>query len=125
MATPDELRRWTKEVIYAQIEQSLPEGWTFDLAASEHCFRARVKDSQGLVIWENTSFDIRLLLLDTYGWLWLRDKKPSSEVWTRRREVRPAEIPVGPVTLSGITLPDPEDLDPKEIAAVYKPYQRS
>lgn len=77
------------------------------------------EDSQTIIELEREGADKRLVLLDVFGWLWLRDMpKPSTDSpWVRKNNPTIATVTR---RFQGSHLPDPEDLDPEEIAKVHK-----
>jgi hypothetical protein len=115
MATLAEMTAWSLEEARAEIEHALPQGWVFSLSRVG-LFRAVIRDAAGVVQWSDDGYDERLLLLAAYGWLWSRDQEaPTAGPWVPRRE----ELTSRSVRNQALNLPDPEDIDPDELAAMY------
>jgi hypothetical protein len=89
------------------------EKFTFGL---EQGWVGEITNGEGLV-WESVTLDKRILLLDVYAWLWFRayPTQPSAtSPWIRRRELSRE------IVTRRATTPEPEDLDPAEVQAVYE-----
>jgi hypothetical protein len=115
----DNLASWSVEELRQQLTQILPRGWTFEQGNAEGTLWIRLLDPQGKVIWDTLHLDERTLLLDAYCWFGLRDQPrptPETSVWGRRR----GELTQRGVTQQVLSVPDPEDLDPKEVRLVYE-----
>ena len=121
MPTLEELADWDVGELHNHILSVLPEGVVFKLEPPSPYFRGIYTNQDGDILWADVNPDLRILLLDAYGWLWKKTAKVSpNSVWTpRQREVMPRPS-VGPRTLPGVSIPDPEDLDPAEITALYE-----
>jgi hypothetical protein len=100
---------------------TLPEGYDLTFAMDAGQWVARFHDNSGTVLWSGYGPDRRILLFDAYGWfLQQRGDKPRHPAWAPRS----GEIVVAPrhgakAHQSHTPIPDPEDLDPSEILAVY------
>jgi uncharacterized protein (DUF2235 family) len=115
MATLAEMTAWSIEEARAEIDSALPAGWVFT-QSHVGLFRALIRDAEGAVQWSESNYDERLLLLDTFGWLWTRTlEAPTEGPWAPRR----AELTSRSVQRHALKLSDPEDIDPDELAAVY------
>ena len=117
MATLEEMTTWAPDDIQGEILTMLPEGWRFEFIPEDQQWRARFLNAEGTILWWNTYIEPRFLLFDAFGWLFRRHHKTVNPIWTPRSQRE--FVPVGKVGLQGVTVPDPEDLDPDEIAAVY------
>lgn len=119
MPTFEEMTLWGPDEIHAQILLLLPKDWRFELLEErlELQLRALFLDAEGVEVWCNTGPDDRLLLFDAYGWLLTRDRKTVNQNWPVREPRK--HVPVGRVNPHGEPIPDPEDLNPVEIIAVY------
>lgn len=115
MPTLAEMTTWSLEDIQREIHSLLPEGWKFGWRQEEGV--AWFESDSGLIPWECTEIVPETLLLNAYGFLWRRTQKPGHPAWGSRTSR--ILVPVGGVSLLGIGVPDPEDLDPAEILAVY------
>jgi hypothetical protein len=120
MPTIEEMSAWTLDELKVEIHQALPPGWSFNYGWNEDVDGwATIHDETGKTAWETAGvWDETLLLFNAYGWLTTRNVEPKNPVWARRRGVVPKPV-VGQYSLPGVSVPDPEDLDPAEIASVY------
>jgi hypothetical protein len=110
-----EVAALSDEEIEAEIRGLLRPDERFDFF-QKHYWYAEVWRDPCESLWRNTGFDKRLLLLDAYGWLWARLNPSTSHLWTSRRQ----ELPRPPTAWKETSsVPDPEDLDPSEVDAVY------
>lgn len=115
MLGPGEVASLSEDALEAEIQGLLRPDERFDFFQKQHYWYAEVwREPESL--WRNTGFDKRLLLLDTYGWLWARLNPATSHLWTSRKQELPRPPPAWQETSS---VPDPEDLDPSEVDAVY------
>ena len=111
----------TIEEIQTAITLSLKPGWKLvvePLPTGE--WSAVLFDDGGVERWSDVHVDQRILLFNLYGWLRRESGvKPSHPMWSRRGEVQiPSQF--GRKAYQGsVNIPDPEDLDPDEIAVVY------
>jgi hypothetical protein len=124
MATLEEVVVWSLDEIRGGICELLPAGWVFEedpvgqRAARVRLLRPGEEGPQ--VEWEDTHHDLRLLLLGAYGHLWLRQHqvRPDSP-WVRRHN--PTREAVTRQVLARFPrVPDPADVDPSEVQAVYE-----
>lgn len=124
MPSVEEMTAWTTEDIEAEIRVSLPKNWQFEHGCSETGGWAIIRDEEGETKWETAMVpDERLLLFNAYGWLITRSAVPRLPAWARRKGEIPKPL-VGHFSLPGVSVPDPEDLDPAEVAAVYDKLHR-
>ena len=115
MATLAEMTAWSIEETRAEVDRLLPPGWAY---RQSHVgfFRGVICDADGVAQWDESHADERLLLLDAYGWLWTRSlSAPIQGLWATRR----TELTSRTVGQHAARVPDPEDLDPAELAMVY------
>lgn len=119
MATWAEVSTWSNDEIVQKVRELLPEGWQFKhLLDVDGAFRATIVDvASGLSQWSDEQADERLILLNAYGWLFVRKPTARNPRWVRGE----ITVPVAQQTLPTVITPqpDPEDLDPEEIDAVY------
>jgi hypothetical protein len=114
-----EMTTWSAQDVQGAILSDLPSGWQFSAKIVNGWHVAKFVDDADLVVWEEQSADQRLLFFTAYGWLHLRGHKPKIPAWKLRTgEVNPSQTIVGRAS-SHVEVPDPEDLDPAEVAAVY------
>jgi hypothetical protein len=118
MPTINEIASWTLEEIRIEILKILPAGWSFREGREERWVQAaffKTGSPETPPYWSDTHMDPRLLLLNAFGWLWVRCQKPKHPVW------RPRSAPSRVVARPTIPqVPDPSDLDPQRIRQVYE-----
>jgi len=127
MPTIEEMTAWSSDDIVAAISVSLPPGVQFDYGydrdAGTWFIRFwQVKDSKKEVLYEDWGWEQRITYLNGYGWVWARQRPPPPSIspWKpRQREVTPQAVQ----RRAHARVPDPEDLDPNEIKAVYDRYR--
>lgn len=109
----------TLEEVRQKILSFLPVGWTFEEETIGEVFRVRLRHE--VIEWEACHIDLQWLLLSACGYLWSKKHRPAPDSpWVRRHN------PIAKtVTSRMVGLPDPEDLDPKEIESVYKAQRRN
>ena len=131
MPTIEEMTAWSPRDIQVELKKLLPEGWVFEhIVSRDGFFRALVVDvsdqKKPLVQWEGDNLDERLLLFDAYGWLWMKKHPPEKRQrtpWKTRKSELTRKAVTQRVTLGKDPAPDPEDLDPNEVASIYKERQ--
>jgi hypothetical protein len=114
-----EVTAWSLEEVRQSLQQSLPDGWKLEQGSTEGYLWVRLLQSDGSEAWNTIHLDERNLLLAAYCWLLLRGQPvptPDVSAWGSRR----GELTMRGVTRRALNLPDPEDLDPDEIRAVYE-----
>lgn len=123
---PEEISAWSIEELEAEIHAALPQGWTLSSRHAsdgywEFAVKSVTEESEPLIRLERENADRRLGLLDVYGWLWLEGlpKPPAGSPWAPRRELT-VGIVTGHANVKGSSIPDPEDLDPAEVARVHQ-----
>lgn len=116
MLSLEDMAAWTLDEIRAHIRRFLPEGHTFHFGQDDG-WKARLESPDGEILWERTGLDERVLLLDAFGWLWVRRQGAPSvdSPWGRRKGPEQKLVEQPPVQI-----PDPEDLDPAEVMSVYE-----
>lgn len=130
MPTPEELLLWSNADICKQIQVLLEPNWAFDYAFdnSGGVWVARVvvkasadDDTEEKTLWEGNEPDERLVLFDAYGWLWLKTQtRPAKDSpWHRTRELTRESVS----KYINSKIPDPEDVQPDEVQAVYEEHQ--
>jgi hypothetical protein len=116
MFSLEEISSWSLDEIRFHIRELLLKGQRFSVTPTEGGWVARIEDTGGTRLWEHSGWDERILLLDAFGWLWLRQQaRPSPDSpWNRRNPLtqKSLELQLPPI-------PDPEDVDPEEVLAVY------
>jgi hypothetical protein len=113
--SPAEVTTWSVPDVLSRIADALPDGWTLGQDFDGINYQAGVLDAQGVVLWSDEHRDPKLLFLNCLGWLHTRTHKTRHPAW----KARDAEVPLYRPSISSKD-PDPPDLDPDEIAAVYK-----
>lgn len=101
--------------VEAEIERRLPPGWRLNPIWAEAGYWDYSLESpttaEWKVEWLDQGVDRKILALNAFGWLWLKDQTPSTASrWTRRQELTREAV-----TQKAQMVPDPEDLDPKVI----------
>lgn len=118
MFSLEEMASWTLEEVRHQIKELLPKGHKFGVRQLEgdEGWEAHYEDAEGNVLWRRSGLDERVLLLDAFGWLFVqqRSRPAPGSPWNKRPPVAQQPIEHRPVEI-----PDPEDLDPAEVLAVY------
>lgn len=122
MPSLEEMTIWSTEDLNRQIQLSLPSGWTMRSASEGGIYSATVLDQTGEAQWHGQRTDYRLLQLDVYGWLITRGAKSQNPAWARRDNLTPKRVGRD-IGLGGPSIPDPEDLDPEEVRAVYEKHK--
>lgn len=121
MPSFEEVSAWSEEELTVEIRLLLPPGWVLVTPPSNGYWTVSLqrKDPEGnpVVEWEDDNADKRLVLLNAFWWLWSKGlPKPTGLTpWSRAQD-----RVVKPVSLTGSKIPDPEDLNPAEIEALYK-----
>jgi len=116
MISIQEMTAWTARDIEQAIHAARPPSWRFKLEVDQGVYAATFTNAEGNVVWTLEGFDARLTLFDAYGWLQRRQLPRTNPVWNRRGEIRRPSV--GPMSLRGVLVPDPQDLDPAEIEVV-------
>lgn len=118
MHSPQEMARWSNEEVLAEVKRLLPEGHIITCGfdkESEFWF-ATVRDATNKVVWEDFRADLKFALLNAYGWRVLSQRTPQEHSpWVRRRDLTNATV-----ARKAAGIEDPADLDPDEVASVYK-----
>lgn len=115
MFTAEEAAFWTVEETLHRLQSALPIGWRLTLRGEARYSVAELHDETGQRVWISSNPDPKLLYLEGLGWLRVRNHKPSHPAWRPREREALLRVP-NPVSQD----PDPPDLDPAEIEAVYK-----
>lgn len=120
MPSIEQISTWTIPEILQEIRARLTEGCTFVEGTKEGWYIATVQqtvaNAEVKVLWSESGADRKILLLNAFGWLWLRDQQPKRPAWRPRTGEGPSRPTRGPL----VNVPDPPDLDPAEIRAVYQ-----
>ena len=122
MPSIQEVTAWSLDEIQEELQKALPKEWKTERGEDEGHLWIRILRPEGdgwVLEWDNFHFDEKVLLLDAFYWLWFRTQPRPAEgtsVWSRRR----GELNQRTVTQRVLaSVPDPEDLDPLEVQAVY------
>jgi hypothetical protein len=114
---------WTESRLQDEVSQLLPSGCSLVTVMEDSTWVLRLVQEvlvsgnlRENVLWEVEHFDKRQALFEAYGRLWL-GPHPSSGTWSPTKP-RPTPETVTRFVVS--PEPDPEDLDPSEIASVYE-----
>jgi len=112
--TVNEVTSWTVDQILDELLKILPPNHFFTERIVEGGWTAAavtlVEGVTRSVQWEDAAPDRRLLLLNAFGWAWLRGQKTQHPVWKPRgpEGARTAPRPHP-------AIPDPPDVDPEEV----------
>lgn len=106
---------WSADDALAQVRVSLPEGWKLVESSTPGQLSAIVLDADGVQQWTASGVDPKLVYLACLGWLHLRHRSLSHPAWRPRQ----TEVPLARPNRDTL-FPDVPDLDPEEIASVYK-----
>lgn len=115
MFSAAEIALWSQEDALYHLKESIPLGWRLTLRMEERYVVAELHDEKGQRAWIGSNTDPKLLCLDGLGWLMTRNHKPRHPAWRPRLQDRPLQVPNIPSNE-----PDLPDLDPEEVAAVYR-----
>lgn len=124
VATLEEVVAWSLDEIRGGIGALLPEGWIFEeKSVGQGSTRIRLLspgENGPQVEWEDYHIDLRILLFGAYGHLWMRQNQPHPDSpWVRRRNpIREAIL--RQVFARPSNIPDPADVEPGEVEAVYE-----
>jgi hypothetical protein len=95
----------------------LPTAWSLTTKVVDRWWWASIVNDAGQVQWSGEHPDPKILFLDALGWLSVRDHKVKHPVWKQREH----EVPLYKAPITAVSSsPDPEDLDPVEVEAVYR-----
>lgn len=128
MVNPEEVSAWSVEELEAEIINLLPQGWELrsQRESSGHwsVWIQRPSEAGGPVLeLDREGADKRLTLLDVFGWLWMRNMPtPSTDSpWVRRNNPSVQSVTrTVHAAVKGSHIPDPEDLDPSQVALIHK-----
>ena len=116
MLSVESVAAWAVTDIKQNINALLSEGQTCEVSQHEEFHVVRILHGED-TIWQDQSADLRLVLLSAFGWLWSRGKTTQHPAW-RPRNLRSSPRPVYVVQSR---IPDPPDLDPKELEELFQP----
>jgi hypothetical protein len=120
VATLEEVTAWSLDDIREGIRVLMPEGWVFE-ERSQHVRLMCPLEKGFKVEWEHFHIDPKYLLLGAYGHLWLRQHKPSPDSpWVRRNNPSREAVTRQVARRTPCCIPDPADVDPAEVEAVYE-----
>ncbi len=119
MFTIEETTTWTSEDVLARIRMELPKSWSIRHVCENGWHRAELLDGEGKAQWAGEHADPKILFLDALGWMTFEGRETKHPAWKRRDQ----EVPLYRPTLDAVSspAPDPPDVDPDEVAAVYAP----
>jgi len=130
VTTLEEITAWSLDETRAEIAVRLPPGWHFEeKALPGGGLRAKIfrlsPSGDPIVEWEHLHIDHRYVLLGAFGFLWTRNHRPDpTSPWIRRHNPT-REAMARRVNAFRCTVPDPEDVDPEEVKAVYEATKKS
>lgn len=117
MFSLEETLTWTVDDVFARIRSVLPAGWVIERSVVEGWHHVVLRAGDGVEQWSAEHADAKIVGLDSLVWLRLRSHQVRHPVWKPREAEVPLHQAPGAVISSE---PDPEDLDPSEVAAVYR-----
>lgn len=111
---------WDDERTKAEIAALLPDDWEFLFGwDNEGYWKAAFVDGGGTIVWDDAVPAANILLRNAYAWLALRSSpRRQGPAWVRRRELTLAQVNAD--ALRKARVPDPPDVDPQEVEAVYQ-----
>ena len=107
-----EAQTWSANDALIYLRQNVPEGWSVLVHGD---VMVEILDSEGSSQWAQSGVDPKMVYLDAIGWLRVRSHTVKAPRW--RPRVSDVELH-RPARES--RYPDPPDLDPTEIAELYK-----
>lgn len=121
----EEMTTWSVEEIESAIQASLKgafrfqSGWDHEAGVWVTRFLKSNEKGEDTVAFEDWGPDRRILAFNALGWLWeqTRPPPPKGSPWLRRHETPRVWNPRP--NYRGAGAPDPADLNPDEIDAVY------
>lgn len=117
MFSLEETLTWTAEDAHERLQAVVPAGWSVERSEEAGWHRVALLDAAGVEQWAGEHPDPKFIALDALGWLRLRDHRVKNPAWKPRE----AEVPL--FREPGVVqspVPDPPDLDPDEVATVYR-----
>jgi len=116
MLPPFEVLDLTSSELRQELEASLPTNLTLFLDASKSDAIVEIRDVSGNAVWSNTFWDLRYLLLEAYGWVWLRrSPETTSKPWIPRKK----DLTTRDVQRHALQVEDPPDVDPTELETFF------
>jgi hypothetical protein len=115
MFSIEEIISWTAEEAIERIKHVIPKSWEYSYSEEGGWHRISLKDEDGELLWSGEHADLKILALDALGWYRLRNHEVKNPMWKPRENEVSFQRP--PVSES---VPDPPDLNPKEVDAVYR-----
>lgn len=117
MVPIQEMMAWTADDAHEEIVSALPPGVSFDVQRDHGLWTSSLRNAEDIDIWASTpSADLRIALIEAYVWLHIGNKEPTGPHWGRRTQ---DPIQVTAKVGSSADIPDPDDLNPSEIEALY------
>ncbi len=110
---------WDEKRTTVEIESLLPSGWQFQLEEEATGYvSVAFLDSAGVSQWTDHGPSAQLILFNAYGWIVARTTLATNTgPWRRRQELTLKEV--NAEALRKARVPDPDDLDPDKLQAVY------
>jgi len=107
-----EAQTWSDAEALSYLKLNIPEGWSVEVSGS---VSVEIIDSEGVAQWGQTGVDPKMVYLDAIGWLRIRSHITQTPRWKPRATEVELHRP-----LRESKYPDPPDLDPTEIADLYR-----
>lgn len=113
----EDTTNWTADDALAYLKKVLSPDWRLESRTTDDGWPCLVLTNEEGVQWEGEHPDPKILYLNALGWVSYRKRqyKVKNPVWQRRNE----EVPLARPPVKEET-PDPPDLDPDEVDAVYR-----
>jgi len=109
---------WSEDRTKEEISLLLPKGWVFRFDRNEIGYwETSFLDETNTSKWSALSLAPNIALFNAYGWIALQRVPRGQGVWGPRRDLTLQGV--NAEALRKVSVPDPEDLDPVEIASVY------
>ncbi len=123
MPTIEEMSLWSPEDIVTNARVLLPVGWSFYPSYNQEVrvYECTLRDNTEAVVWHEEHPDLRILLLDLYGWLHLQGQKKFSSMWVRSRQAPPGRPVVAHMGDSVNSEEYTEDTDPEFVRKFHSP----
>lgn len=115
MFSAAEVAFWGPEEALHELKERLPLGWRLTLRMEDRYSVAELYDDSGSRVWVGSHADPKALYLEGALWLETRDHKTQHPAWKPREQ----EVTLRSPNPHSRELDRP-DLDPAEVAAVYK-----
>lgn len=111
-----EASTWTTDEVLAQIKAHGPKDWATAIRYDGNQSSLQLLDADQNEVWAGFGPDLKVLGLDCLGWLLLRSHTTRNPAWAPRT----SEVPLYQPVKDSAAVFEVPDLDPDQVAAVYK-----